>query len=77
VPNLNTLTFLLDAIADGSIECSDELRAEYVEKARHALPNTDGKFRRMNDHENNVPDGSGPLPMQHSGAVLPQLRSSR
>jgi hypothetical protein len=64
---------ILRDIANGDIEAPPEM----VEKARHALRDADtGKFRRMNDHVDNIPDGSGLLPMQHSGAVLPQLRRS-
>jgi hypothetical protein len=69
------MTFVLNGMADGSIECDDETREVFVAKARHMLRDADtGQFRRMNDHENNIPDGSGPLPVRHSGAVLPQLR---
>jgi hypothetical protein len=72
-----TTTFILNAIGDGSIECDDETREHYVSKARHMLRDHDtGRFRPMNDHENNIPDDSGTLPTTHSGAVLPQLRGS-
>jgi hypothetical protein len=76
--NAAAMTFVLNGMADGSIECEDETREVFVAKARHMLRDHDtGRFRPMNDHVDNIPDDSGPLPMQHSGAVLPQLRSSR
>jgi hypothetical protein len=72
---MTILAFILNGIADGSIECDEPTKEHYVAKARHMLRDDDsGQFRRMNDHEDNIPNGWGPLPIIHSGAVLPQLR---
>jgi hypothetical protein len=71
------LTALLNLIGDGSVETDPAQKDALVSKARHLLRDQGtGQFRRMNDHEDNIPDGSGPLPMQHSGAVLPALKRS-
>jgi len=67
------LTMMLTLIGDGSLEVEPTYKAELVEKARHALRDSEGKFRRMNDHVD-APMTTAPLPMQHSGAVLPVLR---
>ena len=64
---------LLDLINDGSVECSAEAKDALVTKARHMLRDEEGKFRRINDHVDNVPDDSGPLPMRHSGACAPAV----
>jgi hypothetical protein len=62
-------------IANGDIEAP----AEEVQKAKHLLRDPrSGQFRRKRDgeHPDVIQDDSGPLPMRHSGAVLPQLRRS-
>lgn len=69
-------TMLLNLVADGSLEVDAATKDEIVSKARHMLRDDEGKSRRMNDHEDNIPDDSGPLPMRHSGAVLPQFVES-
>lgn len=64
-----TTTFILNAITDGSVECDEATKEHYVSKARHLLRDHDtGKFRPMT---------TTPMPMRHSGAVLPELRRTR
>lgn len=60
----------------GGVECDDETRLHYVEKARHALRHDGGQFRQVEPcdlaHGPTIKDAHG---FVHSGAVHPRLRA--